>query len=220
MTGPTPRPGVAPIDTVPARPGWWDYVTLTKPGITGLIVFVAVAGYFLAAPSPISWTRFAILLGTGALASAGAAMLNHYLDRDIDAVMRRTRGRPLPTERIVRSGGVAVAGLAFSALGIGLAAWALNPLTGVSILLGSLTYVVVYTIWLKRRSSWNIVIGGFAGQRAGPCRVGRRGGPLDPGGPRVRPPCVPLDTAPLLEPCPPAPVGLPEGRAPDAAPDG
>src|SRR5579863_6877838 len=137
-TGPTAVPPVrsAPIDAVRKRPGLWDYVTLTKPGITGLIVFVAVAGYFLADPSPISWTRFGILLGTGALASAGAAMLNHYLDRDIDAVMRRTRGRPLPTERIVSPASVAVGGLAFSAAGIGLAAWALNPLTGASILLG------------------------------------------------------------------------------------
>lgn len=151
--GPAPRPG----------PGWRDYLTLAKPGITALIVLVAVAGYFLAAPSTISWPRFGVLLGTGALASAGAAMLNHYLDRDIDAVMRRTRGRPLPTERIVSPGGVAVAGLILSAVAVGGAAWALNPLTGFSILLGSLTYVVVYTLWLKRRSSWNIVIGGFAG---------------------------------------------------------
>ena len=160
MAGPGASP---PSGAARGGPGVWDYITLTKPGITGLIVFVAVAGYFLAAPSPVSWARFGILLGTGALASAGAAMLNHYLDRDIDAIMRRTRGRPLPTERIVRSGGVAIAGLAFSAAGIGLAGWALNPLAGFSILLGSLTYVVVYTLWLKRRSSWNIVIGGFAG---------------------------------------------------------
>src|SRR5580693_8548953 len=117
-----------PVAAPPGPPGWRDYVTLAKPGITALIVMVAVAGYFLAAPAPISWTRLAILLGTGAMASAGAAMLNHYLDRDIDAQMRRTRGRPLPTERIVRSGGVAVAGLAFSAAGVGIAAWALNPL--------------------------------------------------------------------------------------------
>jgi protoheme IX farnesyltransferase len=165
MTGPMPAPPEAPpaAEPGPGSPGWRDYVTLAKPGITALIVFVAVAGYFLAAPSPISWVRLGILLGTGAMASAGAAMLNHYLDRDIDAIMRRTRGRPLPTERIVRSSGVAVAGLTFSAVGIGLAAWLLNPLTGFSILLGGLTYVVVYTIWLKRRSSWNIVVGGFAG---------------------------------------------------------
>jgi protoheme IX farnesyltransferase len=104
-----------------------------------------------------------ILVAAGASGSAGAAMLNHYLDRDLDAKMRRTKRRPLPAARIDPSSRVAVLGLAFSAVGVGGAAVLLNPLTGFSILLGGLTYVVVYTLWLKRRSSWNIVIGGFAG---------------------------------------------------------
>jgi len=138
-------------------------LTLTKPGITGLIVLVAVAGYFLALPNPIDLVRLGLLVGTGGMASAGAAMLNHYLDRDLDAVMRRTRHRPIPDARIESSRSVAVGGLALSAAGVAIAAWALNPLTGFSILLGGLTYVVVYTVWLKRRSSWNIVVGGFAG---------------------------------------------------------
>lgn len=143
--------------------GWRDYVTLAKPGITGLIVLVAVAGFFIASPSQIQPLRLVILVLTGASASAGAAMLNHYLDRDLDARMGRTKRRPLPSSRIDPSYRVAVLGLAFSAVGVGGAAVLLNPLTGFSILLGGLTYVVVYTAWLKRRSSWNIVIGGFAG---------------------------------------------------------
>ncbi|HYK93115.1 MAG TPA: heme o synthase, partial [Thermoplasmata archaeon] len=88
---------------------------------------------------------------------------NHYLDRDVDARMRRTRARPLPSERITTGSGVAIGGLVLLGVGVGGSAVLLNPLTGFSILLGSLTYVVVYTLWLKRRSSWNIVIGGFAG---------------------------------------------------------
>jgi heme o synthase len=147
----------------PARAGWRDYVTLTKPGITALIVLVAVAGFFLASPRQIDLGRLGILVVTGAAASAGAAMLNHYLDRDLDAIMRRTRHRPIPEARIDPGERVAVVGIVLSVAAVGAAAWLLNPLTGLSIALGGLTYVVVYTLWLKRRSSWNIVIGGFAG---------------------------------------------------------
>ena len=152
------------LSSAPARRATaGDYLELAKPGITALICAVAVGGYLLAAPTSIDWVRLGILVVCGAAASAGAAMLNHYLDRDLDARMRRTRSRPLPDARITPSGIVAGLGLALLALGIGVASWILNPLTGVSILLGGLTYVVVYTAWLKRRSSWNIVIGGFAG---------------------------------------------------------
>ncbi len=154
---PSPPEGPLPRST------WRDLLTLTKPGITALIVLVAVGGYFVAAPGTFDPFRFAVLLGTGASASAGAAVLNHYLDRDLDARMKRTRHRPLPEARIDPSGSAAAFGLGLLALGVGGATVLLNPLTGFSILLGGLTYVVVYTVWLKRRSSWNIVIGGFAG---------------------------------------------------------
>ncbi len=137
-------------------------MTLTKPGITALIVLVAVAGYFLARPTSPDLVRLGLLVVSGALASAGAAALNHYLDRDVDAAMRRTRGRPVPEARVSPTGSL-VFGLALFAVGVALAAVTLNLLTSASILLGGLTYVVVYTLWLKRRSSWNIVVGGFAG---------------------------------------------------------
>jgi heme o synthase len=140
-----------------------DFLSLTKPGITALILIVAAGGFVLADPWSIALGRLGELLGTGALASAGAAMLNHYLDRDVDRRMRRTRNRPLAAERLGPDYLVAVMGLSFLGVGIGLAGVLLNPLTAFSIFLGGLTYVVVYTVWLKRRSSWNIVIGGFAG---------------------------------------------------------
>ncbi|MEM0128702.1 MAG: heme o synthase [Thermoplasmata archaeon] len=140
-----------------------DLVGLAKPGITFLIVLVAVAGYFLAEPPRVDLVALGILVACGAAASAGAAMLNHYLDRDIDSRMRRTARRPLPSARIRDSGAVAVAGTALLGGGVAVAGVLLNPLTALAILLGGLTYVVVYTVWLKRRSSWNIVIGGFAG---------------------------------------------------------
>jgi heme o synthase len=138
---------------------WW---TLAKPGITALICLVAVGGFVLARPGSIDLVRLGLVVGFGALASAGSGMLNHYLERDRDRAMRRTRSRPLAAAR-VDSRATAAVGLAFVAVGVGGAALTLNLLTGVSILLGALTYVVVYTAWLKPRSSWNIVIGGFAG---------------------------------------------------------
>ncbi len=147
-----------------ARPlGLADYLPLAKPGITALITLVAVAGFLLADPLSVNLARLGLLVATGASASAGAAMLNHYIDRDIDRRMKRTRGRPLADERVVSGSNVAIVGLVLLGGGIVAAALVLNPLTGFSILLGGLTYVVVYTLWLKRRSNWNIVIGGFAG---------------------------------------------------------
>jgi len=140
-----------------------DYLPLAKPGITLLICAVAVAGFLLAAPGFVNFARLGILVASGASASAGAAMLNHYLDRDIDQRMKRTRGRLLAGHQEVSGTAVAAVGLALLAIGIGSASVFLNPLTGFSIFLGGITYVGLYTFWLKRRSSWNIVIGGFAG---------------------------------------------------------
>ncbi|HYB78028.1 MAG TPA: heme o synthase [Thermoplasmata archaeon] len=151
-------------DNFPARPlGPADYLPLAKPEITLLICLVAVAGFLLASPRSVDLVRLGVLVATGASASAGAAMLNHYLDRDIDRRMKRTSGRPLANESGVSAPSVAVVGLALLAVGIGVSSVVLNPLTGFSIFLGGITYVGIYTFWLKRRSSWNIVIGGFAG---------------------------------------------------------
>jgi protoheme IX farnesyltransferase len=160
--GPTAPPSSSPGEE-PHPSTLSDYVSLTKPGITGLIVAVAVGGYFLSAPSPIRLAPLLILVLLGASASAGAATLNHYFDRDVDTLMRRTRLRPLPDRRIDPGSRALYGGLLLSAIGVGGAAVLLNPLTAFSILLGGVTYVGVYTLWLKRRSSWNIVIGGFAG---------------------------------------------------------
>jgi heme o synthase len=140
-----------------------DVLQLAKPEITALICLVAVGGFLLADPRSVNFLRLGILVASGAAASAGAAMLNHYLDQDVDRRMNRTRHRPLPDRRIAPGEFAAVLGLTLLAAGIGAATVFLNPLTGFSIFLGGLTYVVVYTLWLKRRSSWNIVIGGFAG---------------------------------------------------------
>jgi len=152
-----------PAPPSPGRMPWRSYVPLAKPGITALICTVGVGGFLLADPRSIDLVRLGLLVGTGAAASAGASVLNHLLDRDLDRRMHRTQGRPLAADPAVSAGGILVAGLGLLALGIGAAAVLLNLLTALSIFLGGATYVVVYTLWLKRRSSWNIVIGGFAG---------------------------------------------------------
>jgi heme o synthase len=151
-------PGAAP----PVRSSWSDWGTLGKLEITALICTVAVGGFVLARPGTVDLLRLGLVVGFGAFASAGSGMLNHYLERDRDRAMRRTRRRPLATDRIAARDALAV-GLLLVGIGVAGATLTLNPLTGFSILLGAVTYVVIYTAWLKPRTSWNIVIGGFAG---------------------------------------------------------
>lgn len=137
------------------------YLELTKPRIILLLLLVASSGYIASAPAAIDPLTLGLLLAAGALTSAGSSAVNHYLDRDIDGVMGRTRRRPLPTGRL-RPWDALAFGLLLVAGG-GLLAWRINLLTAGFVLLGSFVYLVVYTLLLKRRSVWNIVIGGFAG---------------------------------------------------------
>lgn len=136
-----------------------DLLSLTKPKITLLNIGSAVSCYLLAGGS--FWGTAPLFL-TGYLASGGSSMLNNYLDRDIDGLMRRTAKRPLPSGRV--PGRLVLAlGLIFSSVSIVLAWTLFNLLTALMIASGILTYTVVYTILLKRRTDWNIVIGGAAG---------------------------------------------------------
>jgi len=160
---PLPSSAAGPVLPRSRRGRLSDWVSLAKPGITALICLVGVGGFLIASPRSIDLGRLGLLMLTGAAASAGSGMLNHYLDRDLDPTMRRTRDRPLPAERIRPGGTVAVVGTGLVAAGVLGASVGLNPLAGFSIFLGAGTYVGVYTAWLKRRSSWNIVVGGFAG---------------------------------------------------------
>jgi len=141
------------------------YLTLLKPRIVALLVFVALAAAFLAADGAPSLLALVWLTLTGSMAAGGAGALNHFLERDLDSRMVRTRQRPLLAGTIIRP---AVAlGLG---LGLVLAAAALtvpfNLAQGSFLLAGAVIYVGIYTMWLKRRSPWNIVIGGLAGSCA------------------------------------------------------
>jgi heme o synthase len=141
------------------------YLELTKPRIVLLVILTGVPALLLAARGvPAPGPFLGALLGT-ALAAASAACFNHYLDRDVDALMRRTAGRPLPSGLLPASHALAL-GVALAALaGLVLATFG-NRLAAALGLASIFYYAVVYTWWLKRRTPQNIVIGGGAGASA------------------------------------------------------
>jgi protoheme IX farnesyltransferase len=139
-----------------------DYVALTKPRIIALLLVTTVATMFAADPSgPAAATVLWTMLG-GYLAAGGAGAINHYVDRDRDARMARTRGRPLVAGRIEPLHGL-VFGVALGVLATVQLALTVNALAAALALCGLLGYVFVYTIWLKPLTPQNIVIGGAAG---------------------------------------------------------
>jgi protoheme IX farnesyltransferase len=139
-----------------------DLIALTKPAIMSLLLLTALGGMFLAERGVPPFGLLAATLIGGAAASGGAASLNHYFDRDIDERMRRTRKRPLPAHRV--SAGVAIWwGIALNAIAFVVLAVFANLLAATLALAGTVFYILVYTIWLKRSTAQNIVIGGAAG---------------------------------------------------------
>ena len=156
------------------------YFELCKPRVVYLIVFTAVVGMLLAVPG---WPPLnALIAGTLgiALAASSAAAINHLLDQRIDAVMARTRDRPLP------SGQLGVRQVLWFALILGVVSMILlvvwvNPLTAVLTFFSLIGYAIIYTLWLKRATPQNIVIGGAAG--AAPPLLGWTAvtGSIDPG---------------------------------------
>ena len=139
-----------------------DLVALTKPAIMSLLLVTALGGMFLAAGGvPPFHLVLATMLG-GAFASGGASALNHYFDRDIDERMRRTSRRPLPGHRVSPRVAV-ILGLVLNVLAFALLATVANVLAATLAIAGTLFYILVYTLWLKRTTVQNIVIGGAAG---------------------------------------------------------
>jgi len=139
-----------------------DYVTLTKPRIISLLLLTCVATMFVADPggpalSTILWT----CLG-GYLAAGGAGAINHYIEREPDARMARTKGRPLASGRIEPRRGL-LFGSALGIIAVAQLAITVNVLTALLAAAGLLGYVFVYTLWLKPRTPQNIVLGGAAG---------------------------------------------------------
>ena len=143
-----------------------DYLNLTKPRIILLLDLVAVSAFIVANSRNISLNGLLALFVAGTLASGGSGALNSYLDRDIDQSMKRTRRRPIPSGRIIPALHALYFGLALSVVGFLIAAYYLNYLAAFFVGFGAIFYVLVYTLLLKRRTSLNIVIGGFAGSCA------------------------------------------------------
>ncbi|MFQ6134325.1 MAG: heme o synthase [Nitrososphaerales archaeon] len=140
----------------------YNYFEVTKPRIWVLLVFTAFGGLVVASGGNIPLVTGIITLAAVTLGSAGSNTLTNYLDRDIDAVMNRTRLRPLPTRRIYPASHALYFGLALSLLSLVLAA-AVNLLCFILMSLGIFDNVVIYSRLLKRRNPTNIILGGFSG---------------------------------------------------------
>jgi protoheme IX farnesyltransferase len=150
--------------------GFKEIVEISKPRIVVLLVITAVTSMYAAsklvdgAPN-LEYIDYLHIIVAGALASAGSSALNHYYDRDIDPKMTRTSTRPIPSGRMAASH-VMLYGLAVSCVSVIYGFFALNAVSAFFIAVGIFSYVIIYTVWLKRRNSSNIVIGGIAGSAA------------------------------------------------------
>lgn len=139
-----------------------SYYELCKPRVVALIVFTAVVGMFLAVPGwPSINALIAGTIGIG-LAASSAAAINHLLDQRIDAVMARTRDRPLPTGQL-STNQVLTFAFVLGLISMSVLVIWVNVLTAVLTFTSLIGYAVVYTVWLKRATPQNIVIGGAAG---------------------------------------------------------
>ena len=141
---------------------WREFYELGKPRVVALIVFTAVVGMFLAVPGMPPWDKLLFgTLGIGLAASAAAAV-NHLLDQRVDAVMFRTRHRPLPTGQVTERQALLFA-LSLAMIAMIVLTSLVNTLTAVLTFCSLIGYAIVYTVFLKRASPQNIVIGGAAG---------------------------------------------------------
>ena len=147
-----------------------EIIEISKPRIVVLLVITAVTSMYAASklvsgiPELDYWFYLHIIIA-GTLASAGSSALNHYYDKDIDPKMSRTSTRPIPSGRMSPSN-VLIYGLVVSCVSVIYGYITLNPVSAFFIAVGIFSYVVIYTVWLKRKNSSNIVIGGIAGSAA------------------------------------------------------
>jgi protoheme IX farnesyltransferase len=155
-----PRLAEQSLPAVWAR--WRDYLELCKPNVVALMIFTAIVGMLLATPGNMPW--WALTVGSLGIAfSAGsAAAVNHLVDRRIDAHMARTRARPLPTGHL-RTSQAAVFAALLGIVGMAILYFLVNPLTAGLTFLSLIGYAFIYTMYLKRATPQNIVIGGAAG---------------------------------------------------------
>ena len=152
------------------RLGSKEIMEISKPRIVVLLVITAVTSMYAASKlvpgTPhLDYLAYLHIIIAGALASAGSSALNHYYDKDIDPKMTRTSTRPIPSGRM-KSSHVLIYGLTVSCISVIYGYFALNAVSAFFIALGIFSYVIIYTVWLKRIHTSNIVIGGIAGSAA------------------------------------------------------
>ncbi|WP_082731209.1 MULTISPECIES: heme o synthase [unclassified Sphingomonas] len=152
---------VTPAQPVTLPADWRDFLALTKPRVMTLVVYSGLAG-MLAAPGGIDPVLGFTAILCIALGAGAAAALNQWYESDIDALMKRTAGRPLPAGRMDRQTALHF-GVGTGVLSVVLMGLALNYVAAGILALSILYYVLIYTVWLKRRTPQNIVIGGAAG---------------------------------------------------------
>ncbi len=152
-----------------------SYLPLFKLRICSLITFSAIVG--LIAAESFSAGKMAFLIIATMLASASASAFNHYFDSDIDSVMKRTKRRPLPSGAVISGRIVLLLAVALFLLSLFVTFNTLNAMVALHLALGAFVYAIIYTVWLKRRSWMNIIIGGLAGSFA----VLAGGASVDPG---------------------------------------
>jgi protoheme IX farnesyltransferase len=151
----------APAPTTVAAPSALrDYLTLTKPKVQSLLLFTTVTTMYVAGDPSIGLVLLTCL--GGALSAGGAGAINHAVDRDIDRLMARTAERPVASGRVSARAAIGF-GVLLGCASFALLALTVNPLAAALSLSGLLGYVFVYTLWLKRSTPQNIVIGGAAG---------------------------------------------------------
>ena len=148
--------------SIPTRTMVSDLVALTKPAIMSLLLLTALGGMFLAERGVPPFGLLVATLVGGAAASGGASALNQYFDRDIDDLMRRTKRRPLPSHRVPDEWAIGL-GIALNIIAFAVLAFFANVVAALLALSGTLFYIFIYTLWLKRTTVQNIVIGGAAG---------------------------------------------------------
>jgi len=150
------------VSAVPPRVTWKDFIALTKPGILRSNLFAALGGFWVASQWKIDWPLMIwVLIGT-LLVMASSCVFNNYLDRDFDIKMERTRGRALPAGRI-HPRVVFWYGILLGVLGLAVFIAFTNMLTVAMAVIGMFFYIVVYTAWLKRTSTWSTSVGGVSG---------------------------------------------------------
>ncbi|MBA4715113.1 MAG: heme o synthase [Dehalococcoidia bacterium] len=139
-----------------------DYTTLTKPKVNLLLVITALSAIFLASDNlPSIQVLLAVIVG-GTFASGGAGAINHSIDKDIDNTMKRTSKRPVAGERISKLNAL-IFGIALNVASFIILTILTNTLAAIMAISGTLFYVIIYSMWLKKKTFHNIVIGGAAG---------------------------------------------------------